>query len=301
MKTTLLGGAAAGLLAAPLSAQQAGETLGIPMPADREGETISVNGADIFVQDSGEGDVIYLIHGYPLSGALFERVRGDLDDDHRVITIDQRGFGNSTAPEEVTDVATYAQDALAVLDELGIESATIGGMSMGGPVVFEMYREAPEVFDGMILIDSNHMPANAIEAGIWDGAHQTLEETQDVQSIVPFLLPNMLTGETRIETAPAQADYLSAVVGQASVEGALGGATVLANRPDSSETLASVEVPVLVLVGLADPVYAVEIAQQMEETAPNATLSIIDGASHAAIFEQPEASVTAIRDWMASQ
>ena len=286
---------AATLVAAgPAFAQTAAERLGLPAPDAREGMTTSVDGAEIFHAESGEGDAVVLLHGYPLSGALFERVRDTLDDGYRVITIDHRGFGNSTTEAPVEDVSTYASDAIAVLDAMGVTEAAVGGMSMGGPILFEMYRQKPELFTAAMLIDSNHLPAGPIEKGIWEGVEAQLNETGDVSSISPFLLPNMLTGETRTVTAPAQADYLTAVMSQASLDGAIGGATVLAGRPDSTETLSSMDVPVLVLVGRADPVYPVEIAQQMVDAAPDATLAIIEGASHAAVFEQPEAAAEAM-------
>ena len=288
------------LAAAPASAQTAAERLGLPAPDAREGETLSVNGAEIFVSESGEGDAVLLLHGYPLSGALFERVRDALDDEHRVITIDHRGYGNSSTPEVVDGVTTYAEDALAVLDQLGVESAAIGGMSMGGPIAFEMYRQDPEAFDAMMLIDTNHMAAGAIEAGIWEGAETALNEKGSVDAIIPFLLPNMLTGETRLETAPAQADYLAAVVEQASLDGALGGAEVLAGRPDSTETLKGVEVPVLVLVGQEDTVYPVAISQAMADAAPQGELVVIPGAAHAAVFEKPEEAARAMLDFLST-
>ena len=291
--------ATAALVAAPAVAQTAAENLDLPSPSERDGRTVSVNGADIFVSESGEGDAIVLLHGYPLSGALFERVRDALDDEHRVVTIDHRGYGNSTTPAVVEEVSTYASDALAVMAELGIESAAIGGMSMGGPIAFEMYRQNPDAFDAMMLIDTNHMPAGAIEAGIWEGAETALNENGEVGVIIPFLLPNMLTGETRTVTAPAQADYLTAVIEQASLDGALGGAKVLANRPDSTETLKSVEVPVLVIVGREDTVYPVAIAQAMADAAPNGTISVIDGAAHAAVFEKPDEAAQAMLDFLA--
>ena len=288
------------LAAAPAGAQTAAERLEMPEPSAREGQTLSINGAEIFVSESGEGDPLVLLHGYPLSGALFERVRDTLDDTYRVVTVDHRGYGQSTTPEVVEEVSTYAEDALAVMEELGIESAAIGGMSMGGPIVFEMYRQDPDAFDAMLLIDTNHLPANPIEAGIWDGAKTMLEEQGEVGAIVPVLLPDMLTGETRLVTAPAQVDYLTQAMEQASLDGAIGGTNVLAGRPDSTDTLESVEEPVLVIVGREDSLYPVAISQQMVDAiGDNAELVVIEGASHAAIFEQPEEAAQAILDFMA--
>ncbi|MGR3540698.1 MAG: alpha/beta fold hydrolase [Hasllibacter sp.] len=296
MRTPLIAAA----LALPMAAhaQTAAERLDLPAPADREGRTVSVNGADIFVRATGEGETVMLLHGYPLSGALFERVRDRLDDDYRVVTVDHRGYGNSSTPGTVTDVATYAEDALAVMAELGVDSAHVGGMSMGGPILFEMYRQDPSVFESVMLISTNHRAAGAIEAGIWAGTRTALEDTGEVSSIVPFLLPNMLTGETRLEEAPAQADYLAEAIGQASVQGAIGGANVLEGRPDSTGTLESIEVPVLVLVGREDTVYPVAISQAMADAAPNGSLTVIPGASHAAVFEAPDAAAEAIADFL---
>ena len=294
--------AALGLgLATGAMAQTAAERLDLPAPADRDGETVSVNGTDIFYSSSGEGDAIVLLHGYPLSGALFEGVRDQLDDTHRVITIDHRGYGNSTTPEPVDGIKPYADDALAVLEELGIDKAVIGGMSMGGPILFEMYRQNPDVFSGAILIDTNHMPANEIEKGIWNGTLDTLKaEEGSVGKIIPFLMPNMLTGETRMVTAPAQVDYLTKAIEQSSLDGAIGGAVALRDRPDSTETVKSMDIPVLVLVGREDTLYPVAISQSMADAAPQGDIAIIEGAAHAAIFEKPEESADAIMNWMSN-
>ena len=94
-----------------------------------------MNGAHIAYTAVGRGAPILLLHGYPLSGELFARNRDALAAaGYRVITLDHRGFGNSTAPEgESGPIQTYARDALAVMDQLGVQKAIIGGISMGGP------------------------------------------------------------------------------------------------------------------------------------------------------------------------
>lgn len=301
-------------------AQTAAERLSIPAPDARDGTTYSVNGTDIFASSSGEGDAIVLLHGYPLSGALFERVRDRLDDNHQVITIDHRGYGNSSTPEVVTDVATYAEDALAVLSEMGIEKAVIGGMSMGGPIVMEMYRQNPDVFDGAIFIDSNHLPSSEFETGLWNGTLDTLAANSGndysslisgdmpegdangdepaIAAMVPFLMPNMLTGETRLVTAPAQLDYLTEAMKMASDDGSVGGAIVLRDRPDSTETIKSMDVAVLVLVGQEDTLYPVAVSQMMADAAPQGSITVVPGAAHALIFEKPDESADAILNWM---
>ena len=284
----------------PASAQtpeQSTPVSALQTPSEREGEYAEVNGARIFYEVRGEGPPLMLLHGYPLSGALFARLRDELEDNRTVITLDHRGYGLSEADEQPGTVRQYAADALAVMDELGIGEAAIGGMSMGGPIVFEMFRQEPARFSEMILIDTIAAPASPMEAGIWDGSVKRLE-TEGIDGIVPFLMPQMLTGATRRDE-PAQADYLTSVMEGASLEAAIGGAKALRDRPDSTPTLENIEVPVLVLVGLADPVYAYEVSQGMVDAiGDNAAIAIIDGASHAAVFEQPVAAAAAIEGFL---
>lgn len=296
LTSTLFAVALSGALSsAPASAQTAVSDL--QAPEARIGETAEIDGATIFYEVAGDGPALMLLHGYPLSGALFARVRDELDDDFTVVTLDHRGYGLSRAPDVPSDVATYAQDALALMDRLGIDQAAIGGMSMGGPIVLEMYARAPERFSSMILIDTIASAASPAEAGIWRGV-QTMVERGGVEAIVPFLMPQMLTGETRMNE-PEQAEYLTRVMKGATKDAAMGGAIALESRPDLSNVLETIEVPTLVLVGRADPVYAYEVSLKMVETIGDAAeAAIVPGASHAAIFERPVASAEAIRRFL---
>ena len=297
-KTMLASAAALALLGAPAMAQGAPEVSALQAPDARQGEYAEVDGARIFYEAAGEGPAVMLLHGYPLSGALFARMRDELQKNHTVVTVDHRGYGKSEAQSNPGTVEQYAKDAIAVMDKLGIEKAAIGGMSMGGPIVFEMFRQAPDRFSQMILIDTIAAPASPMEAGIWNGSMKKIEEA-GVEGIIPFLMPQMLTGETR-ETMPEVGKYLESAMKQASKEAALGGAKALAERPDSGPTLEKIEVPVLVLVGRADPVYAYEISQKMADAiGDNASVAIIPGASHAAVFEKPMESAKAIADFLA--
>lgn len=303
---------AALMLAAPLAAQENASNLrsvehlvtdqlsvpdvsALPVPAEREGAHAEVNGARIFYQATGDGPALLLLHGYPLSGAMFGRVRGALEEDWTVITLDHRGYGLSDTPDVPGSIEVYAEDALAVLDHLDIEQAAIGGMSMGGPITLSMYRMAPDRFSGMILIDTTAAAAGPPEAGLWRGV-ETVIEGNGLAPIIPALLPDMLTGVTRL-SEPAYADYLTQVMQGATVEAGQGGAIALAERPDFTDLLGEIEVPVLVVVGVEDALYAVEVSRDMAGSIPNATLAILPGGSHAAVFEAAGNAAAAIQSW----
>jgi len=246
--------AAAAALALPLGAHAQGPQSG----------SVQVGSASIAYRVQGHGPAIMLVHGYPLSGELFAKNRAALSRRYTVVTPDLRGFGGSTTPDSKGGVELYAKDMLAVMDHLHVRKAITGGMSMGGPVVFEMYREAPQRFRGMI----------------------------------PILMPQMLTTATRMGD-PALIKFVSGIIKKVSVNAAVAGGDTLANRPDSRPTLAHVRVPVLIVEGADDPIYPVELQKMMRASRPGTKLAIIPGAAHAAIIEKPEACNRAIESFAA--
>ncbi|GMA17071.1 alpha/beta hydrolase (plasmid) [Deinococcus metallilatus] len=284
----------AALLASPA---RAGGSAGMPAMAGMQEGDLDINGARIHYVSQGNGTPMLLLHGYPLSGELFARNRAALAAaGYRVITIDHRGYGRSTAPaSDPGSIPTYAQDALAVMDRLNVPKAIIGGMSMGGPIVFEMYRTAPERFMGMILIDTIANPASVVEQALWGGMAQKAQMFGP-QSLAPELLKDMLTGQTRLNR-PGDTQFLTNIVKQASVAADVAGAKALANRPDSLPTLGTIKVPTLILEGLEDTVYPPLFSMKMQQNIAGSKLVIIPGAAHAAIFEKAAAANQAIINW----
>ncbi len=286
------------LLLAALTASLLGSALagGSAGPAAQMGD-LDVNGARIHYVSVGQGTPMLLLHGYPLSGELFARNRDALAAaGYRVITIDHRGYGSSTAPaSDPGSLETYAQDALAVMDRLNVPRAIIGGMSMGGPIAFEMYRRAPERFNGMLLITTVANPPGAVEQAIWKGMAQKAQ-AKGPASLVPELIKDMVTGRTRA-ARPELEKFLGGLIKQASVRGDVAGANALANRPDSLPTLKTIRVPTLILAGQEDTVYPVEFSRKMQQNIPNSRLVVIPGAAHAAIIEAAPQANRAILNW----
>ena len=261
----------------------------------RQGAYADINGARIFYQVAGQGTPLLLIHGFPLSGQLYQGQLAGLSKYFTVITPDLRGFGKSLAPDGNGSIQTYAQDMLALLDHLGVQNAVIGGHSMGGQITLEMYKEQPARFAGMLLIDTDPMAASFVEKGQWQG-YREQGANGGVSSIVPIIEPQLLTGITRALDSAKSATMMN-ILAEASVNGVLGGGQALATRPDYTGLLGSIAVPTLVVIGLEDPVYAFPISQMTKAAIPNAQLAVILGASHASIFERPELANQAILDW----
>lgn len=91
------------------------------------------DGTKLHVKDMGEGRPVILIHGWPLTGDMFEyQTVALLEAGFRVITYDRRGFGQSRHPASGYNYDTFADDLAAVIDGLELQSVSLVGFSMGG-------------------------------------------------------------------------------------------------------------------------------------------------------------------------
>jgi non-heme chloroperoxidase len=88
---------------------------------------------DLYYEDHGSGQPVVLIHGYPLSGASWEKqVPVLLNAGHRVITYDRRGFGKSSQPTTGYNYDTFAEDLHKLITHLELREFALVGFSMGG-------------------------------------------------------------------------------------------------------------------------------------------------------------------------
>lgn len=123
------------------------------MPFIKVGEENS-GPIELYYEDHGSGQPVVLIHGWPLSGAAWEReVPVLLDAGHRVLTYDRRGFGNSSRPSVGYDYDTFAQDLNQVMTILDLREAVLVGHSMGtGEVTRYLGRFGSERVSKAVLI-----------------------------------------------------------------------------------------------------------------------------------------------------
>lgn len=240
----------------------------------------------------GRGRPLVLLHAFPLSSALFGPLLADgLTDGWRVITPDLRGFGASRLGEDDPSVAAMAGDVVALMDRLEIDTAVVGGVSMGGYVTMELLRRARERVRGVLLVDTKAgADTEQVRAGRLAMAQAVLE--QGWEEVLDPTLDVLLGPTTRAE----RADVVSLVSGwlRAADPAAIGWAQrAIAARPDSYATLAGAGVPGAVVVGEEDILSPLEEATLMADalgTAPR----VVATAGHLAVVEQPSAAAVAI-------
>jgi pimeloyl-ACP methyl ester carboxylesterase len=125
---------------------------------------VSVHGVELAVSSEGRGEAVLLLHGVPDSRDLWRKIAPELvSAGYRVISFDQRGFGDSDAPSGTQHykLPLIAEDALAVLDTLGIQKAHLVGHDWGAAVAWFLAGTRPERFHTLTALSAGHARAYA--------------------------------------------------------------------------------------------------------------------------------------------
>jgi len=250
-----------------------------------------VNGTELSYRDSGTSkDVVLLLHAFPLHSGMWSRQIAALEQRHRVVALDYRGLGKSAVPPESFSMAMLAEDVRALLAHLRIERAGVAGLSMGGYLAFELYRQQPSLFRGLALCDTKAgADTDEGKAGREKFARTAIE--RGLGWVADEMLPKLL----RPDPDPAAVKEVRALV-----SGVAAAQRAMAGRPDSTATLASVTCPVQVIVGEQDGLTPPAEAEKMAKAVKGARLARIPGAGHLPCIENPDAFNRALTEFLDS-
>ncbi len=261
--------------------------------------TTQANGITIGYDDAGSGLPVLFLHGFPHDRALWAQQRTALAPRVRCIAPDLRGFG-ATSVQGPYSIDQYADDAVALLDALDFESAVVCGLSMGGYVALALWRRYPSRVRGLVLCDTKGTEDSA-EGRAGRDALIALAESQGAEAVADKLIAGMISNRTRERQPGLEAD-VRAMMARQPVEGIVGALSAMRDRPDSMDTLRSITVPTLVLVGDDDLLTPPRDAQAMLGAVPSeaeGTLVIVEGSGHLSSIERPAAVTHALADFLA--
>jgi len=246
---------------------------------------VHVTGETLSVHIHGEGRPLLFVHGFPFDHAMWARQVEALAQ-WRCIAPDLRGAGASDAPDQAYSVGRYADDLVAVLDALDAPRAACCAHSMGGYILFELLRRHPERIAALILCCTKAEPDTP------DGKRGrdeliALARNQGVAPVVERLLPKLLGASTRA-TRPALVDEVRAAGLRQPLRGITGALTALRDRPDSTDTLATIRVPTLVMGGAEDEIAPPAVMRAMAQRIAAARWVEVGGVGHVAPLEQPD-------------
>ncbi len=227
-----------------------------------------------------------LIHGFMLNKTIWGPQYDDLYDTTRIIAPDLPGHGHSDTAE-VMSVATMAQQCHQLLESLHIQTPiVVGGLSMGGYVALEYYRQFKEQVAGLMLV-STRASADSAEVQAKRNQHIALVKEQGVSALTNELLPLLLAPES-YDTMPALVEALRQISDSTSAAGTIGGLQAMRDRPAALPWLDQIDIPTLIIHGQQDQLIALTEAEEMYDKIATAELYAIPAAGHMPNLEQAE-------------
>ena len=258
-----------------------------------------INGISLAYDDVGSGPAVVLIHGFPLCRKMWRPQFNCLPDaGFRLVTPDLRGFGESDAPIGPYSIDLFADDVVELLDHLGIDRAVVGGMSMGGYVLFNLLERFPDRLTAACFLTTR---ANADDEA---GKARRLQLAQEVMKFGPQAIADsfeqiLFAGETLRERQKLVGEVYSWMTGTDS-RGLAGGLLAMRERKDYTDLLGNFTLPALAIGAEEDKAAPADKAREIAGGIPGCRLCIIPQAGHMANLENPGAYNACLLEFLRS-
>ena len=252
--------------------------------------------AEIVYWTLGSGPPVVLLHPFPAHHDFWLPMAESLSARFRVILPDLRGHGESGVGEGPATMEKHAADIARVMDNADVGRAPLIGVSIGGYVLFEFWRS----FRGRVAalgLCNTKAPADGPEARA-----ARLEAANDVlqRGTEPFFetMIQRLLGRTTRETRPDLVEGAMRMMRKMSPDDVAQVQRGMAARPDSVETLKTINVSTLIVTGDEDILTGLSDAQLMHRHLPGSQLRVIPKAGHYAPWEQPPEAARLLRQFL---
>jgi 3-oxoadipate enol-lactonase len=258
-----------------------------------------INGLTVNYFIAGEGEAIVLIHGHPFDHTMWQPQIDAFSHKYKVIVPDLRGYGNSSLPENgKTRFEDYATDILLLLDNLQIDTFQVAGLSMGGQLAMETYRQAPSRVKSLILADTfAGLDTPEAKKARNEGADRM--EREGMGGYANESIHKMIKA-AHVITMPEVAAHVMRMMTTTNPKAAATAMRARSERIDYlNEVLPRIEVSVLIVVGRQDEFTPVAKAEEMHAAIPGSKLVIIEDAGHMPNLERPEEFNTVVLDFLA--
>jgi pimeloyl-ACP methyl ester carboxylesterase len=252
--------------------------------------------AEIVYRVLGEGPPVILLHPFPANHEFWLPVAGALSTRYRLILPDLRGHGDSDIGEGPATMEKHSTDIARVMDDAEVGRAPMIGVSIGGYVLFDFWRKHRERAAALGLCNTK-APADASEAR---AARLHAAEEVLVRGTEPFfesMIPRLL-GTTTRESRPDLVEGALRMMRKMSPEDVAQVQRGMAGRPDSMDTLKTIDVPTLLVTGEEDPLTGTNEAELMRRHIANSQMMVIPRAGHYSAWEQPEEMGRVLRQFL---
>jgi pimeloyl-ACP methyl ester carboxylesterase len=259
---------------------------------------IKSDDAEIFYEVVGNGPPVVLLHPFPANHDFWKPAAQAVTSHYCVILPDLRGHGDSAIGEGPATMAKHADDIARVLDQEEIGRAPFVGVSIGGYALFEFWRKYRGRVEALMLCNTKVQADNPeARAARLRAADDVIERGTD--QFFASLIPK-LVGTTTQTTRPDLVDGALRMMRKMSAEDVAMVQRGMAERPDSMDTLKTINVPTAIVTGEEDPFAGVAEAELMRHNIPGSQMRVIAKAGHYSPWEQPEEVGKLLRQFLDS-
>ncbi|HHY56705.1 MAG TPA: alpha/beta fold hydrolase [Chloroflexi bacterium] len=257
---------------------------------------IETNSARLYYEEAGAGSAVVLLHGFTLDTRMWDDQFLALAQCCRVIRYDLRGFGRSSLPAAPY---SHVEDLRGLLDQLGIEQATLVALSKGGGVALDFALSYPQRTRRLALIDTilgGHVwseAGSARDALVWQEAKRGGIPAAKASWLAhPLFAPAMRQPEVAARLTQIIEDYSGWHFVNRNPEQSL--------QPPALGRLHTLTMPILVIVGEHDLPDFQHIAATIGQRAPDVRTLVVSGAGHMANMEAPAVVNAALLEFLLS-
>jgi pimeloyl-ACP methyl ester carboxylesterase len=259
--------------------------------------TIHVNGVELFYKESGNGtETIVFSHGLFMDHAMFEPQRTAFEKQYRVITYDHRAQGRSQDPGQGYDMDTLADDAAALITALNAAPCHFAGLSMGGFVGMRLAAHHPTLVRTLTLMNTTSNK-EILPNRIKYAALAQLVKLVSFAPFTPIAVKGLFGATSRSNPSrrPMLEEWTAKLMSRPrNIARSL--SAVMNRREFTTEEMALIQCPTLVITGEEDAPQPPKNSESMVKGIRSARMVCIPMAGHSSPLEAPEAVIAAMRE-----
>jgi pimeloyl-ACP methyl ester carboxylesterase len=249
-------------------------------------QKLTINGSTMAWEEYGTGPTVLLVHGFPLNRQMWQgQLQAIAAGGYRVIAPDLRGFGASEVPSDGYSMDSFADDLVALLDELEIGRATVGGMSMGGYILLNLLERYPERVSAACFI-ATKSSADDEEGRARRSALATQAESFGANPIVKTFAELLFAPQTT-HCQPELITQVTSWMRSTSPHALAGGLLAMRDRKDYTPLLPGFHQPSLVILGAEDRAASGTAVGLFMAGLPHCESRIIADGGHMVNMERP--------------
>ncbi len=258
-------------------------------PTLEDGRNIDVNGASLYVEESGQGVPVVLVHGATGTAAMYRATIALLAKEFRVVAFDSRGHGRSTNPTGELSYEITADDAAALVGALELDRPFVGGWSDGGQVALEFGLRHPGSARGLLVgaayTDFQSEAPRSMVRTLFHGNERGLIDFDGWELAAPGFVNYLKTAHS------ASPDHWRNIAQQTLT-------MCLEYSGLSKEQIESIQTPALVIQGDRDDLVPMAEAVNLHRWLPNSEFAVLPGTNHMRPIMDPAPLATVMMDFM---